>query len=868
MRLWRKLRYLSRRHRFDEDLAAEMRLHVELRARRLEKEGLEPGTARVAARRQFGNALAIHQASRDIWCWRWLQDLMQDLRFSVRALKQHPGFAVTAALTLSLGIGAATAVFSAVYAVLLQPLPYKDPHHVVVIWDKARRDREGQTVASFDDFEAYRGGARLIEGVSIAGLSRPILAVGDSRRRYLAGIISPWTFDFLGAPALLGNPRVTGGEGCAVVLSHRFWTSALSADPAIVGKVLRLDRSSCVVQAIMPHEFSFYPKRADMWFFLGHDPAGRQQVPYGAIFARIRPGVTLSQAKAELCAIHESLHAGDAHGKDRDADTDDAQRELTYLASPTLRSTLVILFWAVAALLLVACLNVAGLLLARFIYRQKEFAIRSALGCGRGRLIRQTLVESGLLALVGAVVGTCMAVAVVRLLVRNNVTELPDGVTVSLSTPVLVFAALTGGGAAILSALAPALFALKADICSSLGGAGRGLMGAPRSLAISQASIAVQIAACFVALTGGMLLADSAIHIANDSLGFSTAAITATHLSLTREVDRIRFQDGLLARLRSLPGVTDAAFGTFFPPYREDVMEQLEVRGVQSTGSYDVLSCAASAGFLSLLHTRLLRGRMFNDRDLPTGEPVALVSESLVKTHFAGLDPLGKEIRVNQFSGPSPWMKIVGVVEDWKHLEWDAEWADSRLVFRPLAQSSDLDFAVGVRAEHALPRLARAIQEDVRALHPSMPGEAVESLDDRLETMRAYPRFRALVVNFFALAALAIAAVGLHGVLSQIVSRRTPELGLRRAVGAQASDLLWLVGRQGGGPVLAGLAMGGMAAPVVAWVLRNLFWGVPLASPGAIGLSAVWLLMVAGIAIALPARRALSIDPMAALREE
>jgi hypothetical protein len=305
MRFWRKLCFWFRRHRFDEELAEEMRLHRHLRARRLASDGLEPEVARREASRQFGNELSLREESRDIWITRWLQDGLQDFRFTARTIIKRPVFAIVAVVTLGLGIGGTTAVYSAFHAVLLAPLPYRDPGRVIVIWDRARRDRESQTVATFADYEAYRQNAKLIAGVSAAALVHPILTYKGVRRQYRAGVVSAWTFDVLGTPPLLGRGQVMDGEGCSLVLSYRFWTSVLSAEPAAIGRSLDFDGEPCTVQAVMPKGFRFYPERADMWFFL--EPSGRKRFRYAAIFARLRPGVTLAQAKAELTAIHTSV---------------------------------------------------------------------------------------------------------------------------------------------------------------------------------------------------------------------------------------------------------------------------------------------------------------------------------------------------------------------------------------------------------------------------------------------------------------------------------------------------------------------------------------------------------------------------------
>jgi len=610
--------------------------------------------------------------------------------------------------------------------------------------------------------------------------------------------------------------------------------------------------------------------RADLWLFI--DPSGGKRFRYAAIFARLRPGVTLPQAKAELGAIHAALHANDDHGRDRTAEADDAERELTYVASSTLRPTLIALFWAVASLLFVACLNVTGMLMARFVERHREFVVRAVLGCGRGRLVRQAFAEGAFLCMGGIVLGVLLAAGAVQVIGRKSPMEFPEGISLSVNVAVISFAILIGAIAALLTALAPALFAVRTDIRFHTGIAGRGLGGTTRNLRTSQIMIGGQIATCLVVLAGAALLVDSVFHLETDPLGFTPGNIAVTRLNLSHYRDPARRNARhieLIEKLQTLPGVSIAAIGAFFPPSRDAGDSALERRGrAVSTPTYDVLSSTVSPSFFELLRTPLLKGRIFDARDQLSGKPVAIVNETLAQEYFPGEDPLGQEVRVVGLSGPSPWLTIAGVVGDWKHLEWDARWLASPAVFRPLAQDPTTDNAVAVRTLGNPAGLVRAIAGQIRSVDSSIPNEPIETLDSRLEKMRAYPRFRAFIVSFFALATLVIAAVGLHGTLTEFVSRRTPEFGLRRAIGARTVNLFWLVIRQGGVPVVGGLVAGALAAPALARIAGSLFVGFRLWNPARLVWSVVLLVAVAAIAIAFPARRAAKVDPMAALREE
>ena len=869
MRFWRKLYWWFRRRRFEEELAEEMRLHRHLRTRRLVSDGLDPELAKCEASRQFGNELHYREASADTWIVRWLQDGLQDLRFTARNMSKRPGFAMVAMATLGMGIGGTTAVYSAVHVVLLAPLPYRDPHRVIVIWDRHPRDRESQTIATFADFEAYRQNAKLVAGVSAAAQMYSVLNYRGVRRQYRSGAVSPWTFELLGTEPLLGRAKFMEGSGCSLVVSHAFWTSALSADTAAIGKSLDFDGELCTVQAVMPKSFRFYPHGADIWSFI--DPSGGKRFRYAAIFARLRPGVTLTQAKAELAAIHTGLHANDEHGRDRAAEADDAQRELNYLASSTLQPTLIAMLWAVASLLFIACLNVTGMLMARLIERHREFVVRAALGCGRGRLVRQAFAEGACLCMGGTVLGVLLAAGAVEIIGRRSLTELPDGIALSVNVPVLWFAMLIGGIATLVTALAPALFVVRAEIRFPSGIAGHGLGGTARNRRFSQIMIAGQIAACFLVLAGAAMLVESVLHLETDALGFSTGSVATTRLNLSHYRDpaqRNATHDDLIEKLQTLPGVSIAAIGTFFPPSQEAGYDAIEVRGRPFRNpTYDVLGTTVSPGVFALLRTPLVQGRIFDVRDQLNGRPVAIVNESLAREYFPTGHPLGQEIRVVGLSNTSAWFTIVGVVGDWKHLEWDARWIASPTVFRPLAQDPTADGAIAVRTQGDLAGLARAISAQIQSVDRSILNEPILTLDSRLEEMRAYPRFRAFIVSFFALAALTIAAVGLHGTLTEFVSRRAPEFGLRRAIGARTANLLWLVVRHGGIPVVSGVVAGAVGAPVVVRLAGSLLVGFQLWNPARLVWSVVLLLAVAAIAIALPARRAAKVDPMTVLRE-
>ena len=501
--------------------------------------------------------------------------------------------------------------------------------------------------------------------------------------------------------------------------------------------------------------------------------------------------------------------------------------------------------------------------------RQREFVVRAALGCGRGRLIRQAGPK-----------GRCYRWAEPAAACSGVVCGSHPGVEQHRSTSRGSYGFLEHAGAHFRGAdrrCGGCGFRARAGIVRGENGypflveqRRPWIDGTRASVVPSTSDDRGADRGVFRGIGRRRVSSAQCVARGDGPLGFRTENILGTHLDVgIRDADRrIAFHQALLDKLQALPGVTTAAIASFLPPSLDAGDSRLEIRGRPPKEAYDVASCAASPGTFSLTATPLLHGRLFDARDQRGGKTVAVVSESLVKEYFSGLDPLGQEIRVLSFSDTSPWMTIVGVVGDWKHLEWQAQWIESPLVFRPLTQDPSAGYAVAVGTQRKLSGMTRAMSEAILALAPAISIDAFETIDSRLASMRAYPRFRAFLVSFFAWAALVITSVGLHGTLTQIVARRTPELGLRRAVGAQTWDLLWLVGRQGGVPLVAGLAAGVVAVPVVARILGRFFVGVRLVNFGALSLAAVLLVVVAGVAVAMPARRASRVDPMVALREE
>jgi predicted permease len=888
---WRKLLFLTRRRRFDQEvfdqeIREEMQLHLELRARQLREQGTDPIEAEQIARREFGNLTLLREMSREVWIWPSLESAWQDLRFGARQFSRRPGFTVIAVLTLALGIGAATAVFSILDAVLLRPLPYKQPDQLVAIWGRGLHEKGlAKTFLPYTDYEDWSRHANSFESIAVAtwaaGSQRILTGRGDARELLVIPVSASF-FDTLGVHAVLGRTFTQDDErrGCAVVLSDAFWKATLASDRAIIGQSLTLDERACTVLGIMPATFSFYPPVANMWILLGPDFEPKRQDAAVGVFARLKAGVTREEAQSEIASLHRALHRS-GFWADTEPVVYDLHGEFTFLASRTLRVTILVVFAAVLFLLLIACLNVANLLLARLWDRQREFAVRAALGSGKPRIVRQVLAESLLLAVLGTAAGISIAWGAVRYFRFASPIELTVGADVTLNLPVLIFSGFLSIATTLIFGLLPALKSSRIDINQRLKGSGHTAERGPVRYKTANIAIAIEMALTFVLLIGAGLLIRSALQMGTERLGFEPDRVLTTNVTLpkpryTSTAGRLQFFDSLLERLNGVAGVTHTALASRLPPYASDpTNEAIEVQGrpVPSLRQpHDAGLNAVSPDFFATLDIPFLRGRPFNVADRENSTPVAIVNEALVRKYFPGVDPIGRLIRIDRRDRGTqmPWLTIVGVAGNLKHTELmnEMSWVETPVLYRPLAQDARERIGVAVRVLYISPALGREIQRQISSLDPSTPVADVSPITTEIAKVLTYPRFRALVFSFFAAAALMLSAVGLYGVLSQLVLQRTAEFGVRKAVGAQAMDLIVLVARQGGVAALSGIAAGIGFALAFSRLLGSLLYGIQPADPSVLTLVSAALVVVSGVAMALPAWRAASIDPMVALRDE
>jgi putative ABC transport system permease protein len=799
--------------------------------------------------------------------------MKQDIRYALRGLVRSPGFAAVAVLTLALGIGASTSIFSVLHAVLWNPLPFAEPERLVVVWETDAHNQSFQEGFSAPDFLDFRSRTKSFSGLAAArGLWLNLTEKGSEAERISADAVSHDFFAMLGvAPALGRGFSETddrpGAPGVAL-LSDGLWRSRYASSRAVLGTTIWLDGKPYSVAGVMPPGIDF-PDDTQVWIPL--EPAlGALATMRGVhnlgVFARLGRGVSAAGAGAELSAIAADLA--------RQYPEDNAGRgarvqSLRDAIVGDVRPALLVLLGAVALVLLISCANVAGLLLARAAGRSREIAIRRALGAGRGRLVRQLLVESLLLAAAGCAAGLALASWGTDALVALSPRALPHAAGAGLHLPVLLFSAGVSVLCGILAGLVPALGASRSlesalragDARLASGGRGRGLL------------VGGQIALACVLATGAGLLLRTFQNLHRVDPGFRAAGLLTARMQLPlskypeprREdfanwPEVVRFYDALLPRLQHLPGAVSAALAVNHP-MRSGWTSQVEIDGVeQPPGQHDESRIRpVSPGYFQTIGTPVLQGRALEDRDRRGAPQVVLINEAFARRYFAGKNPVGRFVK---FWGTS--REVVGVVRDvrFRGLSHPADPA----VYPSLYQVPISDVSVVLRASGDPALLAPAVREALRSVDPDVALFAVQTGEALLAESLTPARFQSTLLTLFGAAALLLSALGLYGLLADSVVRRTREIGIRAALGARRGDLIGMIVREGLTRGVGGLAIGVGASLATSRLLSRLLYGVDPLDPGVYAAVLSTLLAAALAASLLPARRASRVDPIEALR--
>ncbi len=858
-----RLRGLFGGRKADKELDDEIETHLRLLAERYVRQGMTEAEAAWASRRQFGNVTLLREEHREMRGIKFIETLVQDLQFGLRMLRRSPGGAFVAALTLALGIGANTAIFSVVNAVLLKPLPYYDPQRLFWVTEGFQLFGEENTIdehyyywqeqsKTFDHLVGYYSG-----NIYLTGGSEP------ERLDYVEATAN--LFPALGVAPQLGRvfaPEEHQPESAPVtILSHAFWQRRFGGTPAVIGQSITLNGKSRQIIGVMPPNFKFIQK-ADVLLPLALRLPNNKtiSITLKRVFGRLKPGVTPEQARSELETIARSVGFSPRWGPLQLSVTPLGERLVGHL-----RRGLLVQFAAVAFILLIACANVANLLMARASVRQKEMAIRAAMGAGRGRLLRQMLTESLLLSIIGGVAGLLLALLGIKALAQL----IPDGLShlkeSGIDGAALGFTFLASLLTGVIAGIIPALQTSQINLNESLkegvrGGAFCIRKGARR---VSPALIVAELALTLALLAGAGLLIKSFLRARAVDPGYNsgnllTMTIPLSFAGYSPAQKKIFYQD-LLTRINSLPGVKGAAIENHRP-------RKGTVGGRAPAPDPKNISIPehkiVSADYFRAMGMRLRAGRSFTEQDTENAPPVVVINETLARRDFPGEDPVGKR-RGNRQADPA----IIGIVADVKRYGLETEARPE--IYSPILQNADVgEISLVIRTAGDPLKLANAARRQAREINANLPVMDVMSMEQRLAESVAPRRFQTLLFGLFAALALIIATVGIYGVISYAVSQRTHEIGVRMALGAQAGDVLRMVIWRGMRLALLGVALGLAAGLALTRVMKNLLFEVSATDPGIFAIIALLLVSVALIASYIPARRATKVDPLQSLRHE
>jgi putative ABC transport system permease protein len=807
-----------------------------------------------------------------------MSHLVGDLRIALRTLLRSPGFAAVVILTLALGIGANTAVFSLIEGILLRPLPFSEPERLVNVWENDRLRGTTQEGFSAPDFFDLAASNQVFEGMALYQGGSFTLTDEASEPARLQMMAVSWNlFDLLGVPpargrALRAEDDVPGASPVAV-LSHGTWTRRFGADPGIVGRTIQLEGVSREVVGVMPESFSFPSGEVELWIPAGATATSPPRGNHGfAVVARLRPGVGLDEANANVGAIASTLEA--QYRDDNEGRGMWAESAYDSLVGGV-RMRLELLLGAVGLVLLVACANVANLLLARGVAREQETSIRAAMGAGRGVFLRQAVTESLLLAVSGALVGVGLARVGLAAFLRLTPTDLPRLENVGLNGSVLVFALVVSLAIGLLFGVLPALRLGSRNLAGALREGGRSGEGAGRGR-VRRVLVAAEIALAVALALGAGLLMHSFWKLTEVDPGFEARDVVAVEIQLPASRypqsfsewpnwNEVRaFHSELLARVSSIPGV-DAAAIALNNPLESGFTSRFTIEGrpeVAPGQQDEVRVRTVSSSYFRTIGVPVVRGRGLEERDDRTeSHPVLLLNEAFVRRYFQDQDPIGA--RIQQW-GVS--REVVGVVKDVKFLGLDADVPPA--IYPTFARSPFSGFSLFVRGRLTPEQLSARVRESIRAIDRDLALSSFETLDERLAQSVAEPRFTMALFAFFGLTALALASVGIYGVTAYSVRQRTREIGVRMSLGAGKGDVLRLVLLEGAKLAAVGIVCGLALALLLARSFENLLFGVGRFDPLAFGAASLVAILVGLSACYAPAARAARVDPVVALRND
>jgi predicted permease len=900
-RLQARLASVWRRHDREKELDRELEAHLDLEAEEQLESGLSPKQARYAARRALGNTTLVKEDVRAIWSMAWMERFARDVNYAARSLRKTPGFTVIAVLTLALGIGANTAIFSAIDALMLRPLPFSGAGQLVRIYSTKNGNLTGGTGSprgpSPPDLRDFAQWSHSFQKMVIYDIWRKNLGFGSSAgepEQMRVGLVPAAYFEILDIQPLMGR-LFTGeenqlGRNYVAAISARLWKTRFAGDSAILGRKIRINDEPYTIVAVMPDVIPewmepWQPGLVEVWtpfaFPESWSESARAERGFGAL-ARMKPGVSVEQAQADLAAIAAGL--AKEHPLDEGIGVE--LRRISDTRVGQLRPMLLLLMGAVSLILLIACVNLANLLLARNSARQRELALRVALGSGRRGLVRQLLAETLLLALIGGGVGLLLAQLAVASLARMHPLDLPQLDSVGMDWRVLTFTLSVSVGTSVLFGLAPALVGTRLNLMDALKQGGRSGTAGPASRRARNFLVVTEMAMSLVLLVGATLLVRSIMGLEHQRLGIRADHLLKGHFYVPdvrypNPGAITRFCDEFAARVRALPGVVDATVTTVYPP-NDGWTQMLDITGHPVMRIQDIPSARfglADAHFLRTLGIPLVDGRDFSESDSTASRPVALISEQLKQRYFPREDPIGRQIHI----GPPPFLEIppggvisdsadvtlIGVIGDFKNagLALPPEPQITVLYSQhPLVNYGFKDIVIRTAVEPRL--LAPEIRRQLHELDPDMPFAEVQTMGEVVQQQTGGQRFTTVLLSSFAAAGLVLALVGIYGVVSSLVAQRKQEFAVRMALGASRGNVVWLVVKQGLEIAALGAAIGLGGAWASHKLTSGLLFGISPLDPLTFAGAAGFLLAVAAIASAIPAARVLGIDPAQTLRQD
>lgn len=878
------------RPRVADEVDEELAFHIEMRTQELVARGMDPAAARREAERRLGDLgrmrTTLHalgtERNRHMQRTQYFGELAQDIAFTWRQLRKNPGFTAVAVLTLALGIGGTTAIFSLLNAVVLHPLPLREPDRLLVAGETFQGNLSDMSVGNYVDAAA---GASSLDGLAAMNISSFNLSDGVTPERIVAGQVTANFFDVMGARPEIGRTFTPEedrpGNNRVVVLGHRLWMRRFGGSAALVGRSIRMNGVSYVVSGVMPASFDLTTDSEELWTPIAFTPEQRvlHDEHYLQVYGRLRPGASRERLHAELEAVAVRLR--------RDFPKDCSH--LTFSVHPftddfvgDYRTRLLVLLGAVAVVLLIACGNVGNLLLARGAARGREIAVRRALGAGRGRIVRQLLTESVVLALGAAGAGVVFAMWATRALIAWSPQGVPRVEQARIDPAALGFAVALALASSVLCGLAPALQLARSDVQSGLRDGGRGSTGGGFRDRLRAGLIVAEVALSLLLLFGAGLLIRSAIALQHVSPGFDPTGVLTARFSLPEAVytDPVR-ESETLRRINdaaaALPGVSASAVTSFAAMGGGGGMNGLFPEGGEMPIEQHLIPSTlrlTTPGFLGAMRTPMLKGRNFTDEDRASGQKVMIVSAALAARAFPGQDPIGKRIACCEpgLNGGQDWKVVIGVAGDIRSR--GPAVAPRPEFYLPMAQAPKdawrwyRIFYVVVRTDRDPAWLADSLRAAVTTVDPDLPLFDVRTMDQRIGLTLAESRFNTLLLSLLGGIGLVLAATGIYGVIAYFVSQRTQEIGVRIALGASRGSVVRLILGQALRPVALGAVVGVAAALAAGRVLSSQLFGVSRTDPLTIAAVVATLIGVALVASAVPARRAAAVDPTRALQSE